>query len=81
MRRSLNNSEVNNFVNDSEDDAPVDHEGPRKARKLTDNTMQQTPNMEKRDLEPPENSVSSEESKENIENASFVCNFSRIILV
>jgi hypothetical protein len=32
--------------------------------------MQQTPNMEKRSLEDHENSVSSEESKENIENVN-----------
>ena len=68
MRRSLNDSEINNLVNDSESNAPVEQEGPRKVRKLTDKTMQQTPNMEKRSLDGAENSVSSEESKENIEN-------------
>lgn len=63
VRSSLNSVEVNNFINagDNAQQADDEENGP----KHTVNTQQQTPNMEKRNIHMPANSVSSDESKEN----------------
>jgi hypothetical protein len=58
LRSSLNSAEVNNFVNAGDNGA--DHE-PR----ITVNTQNHTPNMEKRNIVRDDGSVSSEEDKEN----------------
>ena len=63
LRSSLNSAEVNNFVNAGDNlvhDNGADHE-PR----ITVNTQQHTPNMEKRNIVRDDRSVSSEEDKEN----------------
>jgi len=62
LRESLNNSDINNFASGSQEDSNLRNGA---ARKLTDKTMQQTPNLEKRDLEGCNRSVSSEEEKQD----------------
>lgn len=76
LRSSLNNSEINSFVNDSNNDVNRLHvEGGAKAdRRMTDKTMLNTPNMEKRQLGNREDhkSVSSEEDKDASPQVIFV---------
>lgn len=71
LRSTLNNSEINNFIQGSSGSHPSDNaiRNPENERKGTENTQQQTPNLEKRQV--PRGSVSSEESKEGTTGVSI----------
>ena len=59
-RSSLNNSEINNFIEEDQDNQVVNNPN---LRVFTDNTQQQTPLTEKRELERPVSISSEEEHK------------------
>jgi hypothetical protein len=78
VRSSLNSVEVNNFINAGDNGEHADDEDDDNVPKHTVNTQQQTPNMEKRNIQIPAGSVSSDESKENTGPTNV--NFIKIII-